>query len=178
MKAISAKLFVLLLLLTVAHVLRGQNADPLRSDGSAVACLYPINPDILRFLKASRAHILIYRLRNGGIPDTSDDRIALPQLTAVFYSADQKRAVVFGAVIFKGNVLAKDDGWLLRYQKDHWEIVDGAGGLGTFQSVVHLVDSMKGAPTKRMEAPLSPSTVCKAAKDWDRSGSSLIPYQK
>jgi len=169
---------VILYALTVGNVQTLVCQEPGAPDSRALSCLAPSTSDLLSFLGSHGNKRLHFRLRHGGIPGSSDQRIQLPQLTVVFYSANRTAAVVDSAVISGDNVLLKDGAFLLRHRSGHWIVVQGPGGVGTFREVEKLMLSMNDLSFGEMDVPSNTPAYCISPTEWNVPGSKYIPYQK
>jgi hypothetical protein len=169
---------VMLVALTVGNVQALVCQEPSAPDSKALSCLAPVNPELLKFLGNHGNERLHFRLRHGGIPNSSDERIKLPQITAVFYSANRKAAVADSAIMSGENVLLMGEVFLLRKRSGHWEVVQGPGGIGTFREAEKMLLSMKDLSLGELDVPPNTPSYCISPAEWDVPGSKFIPYQK
>ena len=173
-----AVVVAMIVALTIGNVQTMVCQEPSAPVSKALSCLAPVNPELLKFLGNHGNEHLHFRLRPGGIPKSSDERIKLPQITAVFYSANRKAAVADGAIISGENVLLMGEVFLLRNRSGRWVVAQGPGGIGTFHEAEKMLLSMNDLSLGEMDVPSNTPSYCISPSEWNVPGSKFIPYQK
>lgn len=122
-------------------------------------CILPTEGFGRRFLRLPRNATAQFRFLVGGIPRTSEAESSAKIVNVVLYNRNGTRAII-SLAYFKGpRVEISQMPYFLKKTRNGWEVLDGEGGLGTYDAVVDFVSGLDAKPL--ISIRLSP-----AQHDW------------
>ena len=140
----------------------------------AIKCLQPDSKWERDFLRIHGKSVS-YRVMQGGVPNTSDDRVPYDLITFVFYSQDASRAIVsMGAFTATDDFLMFSDEYHLRRVRGRWLTESGQGLNGTYGQVSSFVENLDVLPLRTLAIWPADKSTCVAESEWNVSGSKYV----